>query len=717
MREITADPELYREPDENKKEHAGSRKILGITGKGLAVLIGALAVFICRSVIWVLTTWNDLTMEEIVFHLKMPMEGTNSGMIEDYLLFSAVPALLTAAALVLCFWLLRKRKKIRRAYSILLPCLGLFVIISSVAYIWNALEVSAYVENQSTYSSFIDDNYVDPASVPITFPEEKRNLIYIYLESMETTFADKKSGGAFDENVIPELTQLSMENENFSGHTDLNGGYSLTGTTWTMGAMFGQTSGLPLLISVDKNSMNTQESFFPGITTLGDILEDAGYRQELVIGSEAVFGGRELYFQQHGNYEIYDYEYSRTHGEIPEDYRVWWGYEDEKLFANAKKRLTELAESGQPFNLTMLTVDTHFEDGYVCSLCPDTYEGDPYSNVMACSSRQVAEFVEWIQQQPFYENTTIVISGDHPTMDADYCDGIAEDYGRRVYTAYINAPVSPESDVYREYSTFDAFPTTLASLGCNIPGNRLGLGVNLFSSEPTLVERCGTAEANAGLAQKSELMDRLNSDINKAEVSAVSYNQEQQALTLTVSGVHWNQTVTGAGCEVWLGEEKQSSHTYRGESREDSTYYLEIPLSDFENKMGTYSISVYLELEDGSSVRIGDDRIEVTADESREPSASVTAAPYDFLSGKLTLQITNLQGCGEFSGIRCAVWSDADRSDLQWYDAVENGAGSYQAEIYGEDFNFRHAAYTIHVYAVDNTGKETMIGGCHAEMN
>ena len=45
----------------------------------MAVLIGALAVFICRSVIWVLTTWNDLTMEEIVFHLKMPMEGTNSG--------------------------------------------------------------------------------------------------------------------------------------------------------------------------------------------------------------------------------------------------------------------------------------------------------------------------------------------------------------------------------------------------------------------------------------------------------------------------------------------------------------------------------------------------------------------------------------------------------------------------------------------------------------
>ena len=37
----------------------------------------------------------------------------------------------------------------------------------------------------------------------------------------------------------------------------------------------------------------------------------------------------------------------------------------------------------------------------------------------------------------------------------------------------------------------DYFPTTLASLGATIDGERLGLGTNLFSEEPTLMEEVG----------------------------------------------------------------------------------------------------------------------------------------------------------------------------------------------------------------------------------
>ena len=35
------------------------------------------------------------------------------------------------------------------------------------------------------------------------------------------------------------------------------------------------------------------------------------------------------------------------------------------------------------------------------------------------------------------------------------------------------------------------FPTTLAALGVEIEGNRLGLGTNLFSAEQTLTEQYG----------------------------------------------------------------------------------------------------------------------------------------------------------------------------------------------------------------------------------
>ena len=58
-----------------------------------------------------------------------------------------------------------------------------------------------------------------------------------------------------------------------------------------------------------------------------------------------------------------------------------------------------------PFNLTLLTVDTHYEDGYVCRLCDDTFGDDQYANVMACSSKQIGAFLKWIREQDFYDNT------------------------------------------------------------------------------------------------------------------------------------------------------------------------------------------------------------------------------------------------------------------------------------------------------------------------
>ena len=88
---------------------------------------------------------------------------------------------------------------------------------------------------------------------------------------------------------------------------------------------------------------------------------------------------------------------------------------------NAKEKLSEIGIKDEPFNFTMLTVDTHFEDGYVCEQCQNEFGDNRYANVMACSSRQVDAFVKWIQKQPFYENTTIIISGDHLTMDSDFC--------------------------------------------------------------------------------------------------------------------------------------------------------------------------------------------------------------------------------------------------------------------------------------------------------
>ena len=587
------------------------KKILLIIGAILGALLSTIGTLLYFSIKWMFKTWTNLTMDELVYHMTAPLEGTNDGMIHEYLDVCAVPAILMLLLVVILFiaWRTKKRWYVVMGASIIVP-----IIVSGVSVhgAWNELDVGSFVDGQSTYSSFIDDNYVDPADVALTFPEQKRNLIYIFLESMEMTYADKENGGAFDKNVIPELTELAQENEDFSGEDkELNGGYAMTGATWTMGAMFAHTSGIPLSISIDGNDMNTQEHFFAGAVTLGDILESAGYCQNLMIGSDATFGGRRLYFTEHGNYNIYDYNYASENGLIPPDYRVWWGYEDEKLFSFAKDKLTELSQQSTPFNFTMLTVDTHFEDGYPCELCTDEFGDNQYANVMACSSRQVKELVDWIQQQDFYENTTIVIAGDHPTMDKDFCEDIDEDYIRKVYTTYINPAAELETTEKRNYTTFDNFPTTLAALGVKIDGNRLGLGTNLFSSTQTLTERFGIDKMESELKKKSKMMEKLGDirevetdigtqtvqeeNIPAAELSIGDYDYNYSSLPISVTNIsNVPGNIQSVMAAVWKEADQSDLQWIELYQLDDGSYYTDLYVADYGENPGDYNVHIYV---------------------------------------------------------------------------------------------------------------------------
>lgn len=598
------------------------RKILTAVTAVLSVFFIVLSVLWAASITWMFKTWNHLTMDELVYQLQAPMDGTNRNVILDYIK-SCIPVtvIVLIAAVILLFWA-RKKKIIYRIAVVLLFAGAAGIISYYTVMAWNRLDIGNYTANKSTYSDFIDVNYVDPADTELTFPETKRNLIYIFLESMETTYTDVEDGGGFEEGCIPLLTELAQENEDFSGNDPaLNGGYPMPGTTWTAGALFAQTSGLPLSIPIEDNSMDTQESFFPGIVTLGDILEQQGYEQVFMIGSEAEFGGRKLYFTEHGNYDIEDYPYFVDEGKIEKGRWVWWGFEDLYLFEFAKEKLTELSQGDEPFNLTMLTVDTHFEDGYTCSECGDEFGDNNYANVMACSDRQVAEFVKWIQQQDFYENTTIVISGDHLTMDSDFCEDVDSDYTRRVYTAYINADAeTADPTMTRNYTTFDNFPTTLASLGVKIEGDRLGLGTNLFSDTLTLEETYGIDRMSEELQKKSELMEELTSTINEnaselliregraptATVTAQPYSYLEGWLPVRITELANADTATSTvNIAVWTEEDRSDQQWMQAELQADGTYLCNINVANFGFKTGQYNIEAYLIDNTGTQYLLG----------------------------------------------------------------------------------------------------------------
>lgn len=499
-------------PGRKKKRKPGKFRIV------ITFIVSFLFILLGLSGRWGSATWGNLSMDEMLFTLTQNLSGTGQGMIGKYIKSAVIPTIVLLVVMIFVFRFAYKHKRGAMTLNIL------FIVSCLVVCVWGGgflhkIDFFDYVMNQGKDSTFIQKNYVDSGKADITFPKTKRNLIYIFMESMETTSTSKANGGDFKTDLIPELTNLGKTNVDFRGSSSqLDGGYSLPGTTWTMGGLFAQTSGLPLKTDVGQNAMGTQSSFFPNITCLGDILQKQGYNQMFMLGSDASFSGRRTYFKDHGNYQIEDYPAAKKEGEIAKNYHVFWGFEDQKLYSFSKNKLTSLASQNKPFNFTMLTVDTHFPSGYKCPLCKNEHN-DQYLNAMSCASRQVNNFVNWCKTQPWYKNTTIVINGDHPTMSKSYTNRLDQSYTRKTYTCYINAAASPATNKRRTYSTMDNFPTTIASLGAKIKGDRLGLGTNLFSSTETLSEKYGYQKITTELKRTSKYLNKLEkmSDVNAAK--------------------------------------------------------------------------------------------------------------------------------------------------------------------------------------------------------
>lgn len=396
---------------------------------------------------------------------------------------------------------------VRFLYRTVIIAVSAALALNSFLYADKLLKVSDFIKLRYVYSDLYENEYVDFDDVKVSGNENKRNVIIVYLESMESTYTSDEEGGPQEVNLLPKLTELARENVSFGdrkSENELRGTHNPVGTTWTTASILASSSGIPFAFQIGKNQMGVQsEEFAPDMTMLGDFLKKEGYYQEFMCGSESEFGGKKLFFESHGDYEIYDYDTAVKNGDIPEDYRVWWGLEDHRLYEMAKKELTRISAQDKPFNFTLLTVDTHHVGGYKCKWCGSKHK-NPTADVVACADRQASDFIEWCKEQPFYQNTTIIMLGDHPRMDRTLVKKEKNQFNRCAYNCFINPVINGTSavdaqamgidqrtqvDQNRLATTMDLFPTILSSMGYSIEGERLGLGTNLFSDEKTLAEK------------------------------------------------------------------------------------------------------------------------------------------------------------------------------------------------------------------------------------
>lgn len=440
-----------------------------------AVLIILIVLFslVAYLSFWYVETFGNVEFGQIVFHAFMPLKQAPADWAKN-IWFPFVPVFFNVFG-ILYVW----RATIDKNNFILILSLISFIIFDCW-YTNKHFHILDFVKAQIRTSNFIEKHYINPKTQKIIFPENKKNLIFLMIESLESSYQDKKNGGLFNNNYIPELTHIAKNNISFSHSDNTEGAIVPPECNWTVAATVAQTAGIPLKIYGDGNSMSYYQYFLPHAFTLGDILLANGYDNYALFNTDARYGGISDYLEQHGQYLI-------------KDTRIIGNISDEKLFEVAKKDLQNISQK-TPFSLLVQTMDTHF--GRLSDFKK--------------TSKAVADFLAWVQEQPFFENTVIVISGDHCNMNHSDFKNLKSltDTQRKVYVVFVNSSVIPHKMTHRQFSTLDMFPTILAALGADLEQNRLGLGTNLFSEEKTLFEQYNTSFIFDELKKRSPYYNR-----------------------------------------------------------------------------------------------------------------------------------------------------------------------------------------------------------------
>ena len=446
------------------------------------------------TLVWGCRTFPLYDVRNVYIALQLPLDGFAALFVIDWLKNILTKSILCLLAFTpLWFTYFAKQK---HSYSIIVTiCFGIFA--------WGLISFSMDVPLKEYYrvftnteeekkfletSAFWDSNFVDIDTDSIS-SFDKRNLILIFMESMENTFSDSSSGGIQTSNLIPYLTNLANNNISFSNTSLLGGGRNIYGSTNTLKSSICKITGLPVINEAIRRTV-----VFPNVVSLYDFLKKNGYTNWFIQGTDAKFAGMEDFLNNHSIDSLLDLRVLKEKSDMSSKWRNFRtfsaGLTDKRVFDISKHLLDSLSKK-EPFSLSIVTIETHFPYGLYddnCAIKPiDDSEESLFRASLQCADLNVKEFIEDLKRKSFFENTTIVIVGDHLFMGS-YLVG-TEKINRRWINIFLNSAIDPYHKTNREFSSVDMAPSIIESLGFRLSKHRMGFGVSLFSEEKTLLER------------------------------------------------------------------------------------------------------------------------------------------------------------------------------------------------------------------------------------
>lgn len=345
----------------------------------------------------------------------------------------------------------------------------LMVLGAGVAFFIDSFSVATYVRAYFG-EDYFSGSYVDPTKVAVHKGKTPpKNLVLIYVESLETTYSNPD---LFGRDLLHRLNAYKSKPRviSFDSYRELMGAH------FTIAGLVATQCGLPLK-SVALFGGNTQgeqvERFLPRARCLGDILASHGYTNVFLNGSSLAFAGVGKFFNDHHYSKVMGREEWISAGERPER-MSGWGLRDDDLFRRARGELDALMKARKPFNLTVLTIDTHHPYGHLSSHCERLGYKD-FEGIVECTAGQVADFIDYIAAKGWSDKIAIVVQGDHLSMGNTSYQKLIQNPERRVFNLLIGGDrkLTKNTD---EVTHFDMLPTILDLIGLKVEGERAGLG-------------------------------------------------------------------------------------------------------------------------------------------------------------------------------------------------------------------------------------------------
>ena len=319
-----------------------------------------------------------------------------------------------------------------------------------------------------------------------------RNVIYIHLESTQQFLIDYKlkDENGVEHEVMPFINSLYHSNSTFSFSNffhQVKAGKTSDSETLFENSLFGLNQGA---LFTQLGGKNTFEAA-PNI-----LKQTQGYTSAVFHGNSGTFWNRNETYKRLG----YDYFFDASYYNVTEDNSFQYGLNDKPFFQQSVKYLEHLQH---PFYTKFIAVSNHYpysqlsgdETGFPLAQTKDETINSYFSTANYMDTA-VHEFFDYLKQSGLYDNSIIILYGDHYGISNARNKELAQLLGkdRETWSNFDNAQVQrvpymihiPGMNKGKIIDTYggqlDALPTLLHLLGVDTQ-NYIQLGQDLFSPD------------------------------------------------------------------------------------------------------------------------------------------------------------------------------------------------------------------------------------------